>query len=126
MIKSEMYDQTNCPCMDVCPLQYTLSVLGGKWRVAILCVLRTNGPTRYNELKRKVGGITNTVLATSLRELEEAGLVVRKQYNEMPVRVEYSLTERGKSLIPILDGMCEWGQIHRVCGLPCFRSRRRG
>lgn len=99
----------NCPCMDVCPLKNVVSMIGGKWKLLILCSLNQDGTTRYNELKRKIKGITNTMLASSLKELEEAGLVNRVQYDEMPVRVEYNLTEDGYELMPILNQLTLWG-----------------
>jgi DNA-binding HxlR family transcriptional regulator len=99
----------NCPCNDVCPLSSTLKLIGGKWKIPILCALFQDGTTRYNELKRKVSGITNTMLAASLKELEQDGLIQRKQYDEMPVRVEYSLTSDCSGLVPILVQMAEWG-----------------
>jgi DNA-binding HxlR family transcriptional regulator len=98
-----------CPCMDYCPLESAMSLIGGKWRVSILCSLHHSGPTRYNELKRKISGITNTVLAQSLKALEEHGLVSRKQYTEMPVRVEYAVTEASSDLLPILNKLALWG-----------------
>ncbi len=78
----------------------------------ILCVIDYNEIARYGELRRAVHGITNTMLATSLKELETDGLVERKQYDEMPVRVEYNLTEKAKSLIPILLELKKWGEVN--------------
>lgn len=95
--------------LSACPLTAVLSVIGGKWKIPILCALSRAPETRYNELKRKVHHVTNTMLANSLRELEEDGLVLRHQYAEMPVRVEYSLTETGRSLLPILTQLQAWG-----------------
>jgi DNA-binding HxlR family transcriptional regulator len=94
--------------MDLCPLESAMRTLGGRWKIAVLCSLGTDGTTRYNELKRKIRGITNTMLANSLRELEEAGLVHRQQFMEIPVRVEYSLTDSCRNLLPILAAMAEW------------------
>jgi DNA-binding HxlR family transcriptional regulator len=99
----------NCPCMDYCPLCSALKLIGGKWKTSILCALHQDGTTRYNELKRKIKGITNTMLASSLKELEEDGLIYRKQYMEMPVRVEYALTNRCNDLMPILNQLAHWG-----------------
>jgi DNA-binding HxlR family transcriptional regulator len=76
----------------------------------ILCVIDNREVVRYGELTRAIDGITNTMLANSLKELEADGLVLRKMYDEMPVRVEYSLTEKAKSLIPILLEMKKWGE----------------
>lgn len=103
----------NCPCMDYCPLGSALRVVGGKWKIPILCALHQDGTTRYNELKRKISGITNTMLASSLKELEENGLIHREQYMEMPVRVEYTLTDICCDLMPILKQLADWGvQVH--------------
>lgn len=101
--------EDHCPCMEYCPLGSALKMIGGKWKIPILCALQKDGATRYNELKRKVRGITNTMLASSLRELEEDGLVCRTQYQEMPLRVEYQLTDRCDDLIPILNQLGYWG-----------------
>lgn len=75
-----------CPCLDKCPLNYAMSIIGGKWKMQIICALNNRGTLRYNELRRKMDGISNTVLASSLRELEEEGLVIRKEYMEVPIR----------------------------------------
>ena len=98
----------NCPCMETCPLNRALSLIGGKWKMQILCSLYNNGPTRYNKLKKALDGVSNTVLAGALRELEEDGLVARREYLEVPVRVEYAVTEPGRQLIPILDQLGNW------------------
>ncbi len=99
--------------MGNCPLGSALKLIGGKWKIPILCALHQDGTTRYNELKRKVKGITNTMLASSLKELEEDGLIFRKQYLEMPVRVEYVLTDRCNDLMPILNQLAHWGaRVH--------------
>jgi DNA-binding HxlR family transcriptional regulator len=102
--------------MEQCPLESALHLIGGKWKIPILCALHQDGATRYNELKRKVRGITNTVLAGSLKELEEAGLVNRRQFAEIPVRVEYSLTGACTDLVPILNQLAHWGV--RIQALP--------
>lgn len=97
-----------CPCHDPCPLQKAMDILGGKWKMAILCSLSMEGPTRYNELRRRMGSISNTMLAKSLKELEEDGLVVRREYLEVPVRVEYEVTDATKNLLPILSQIAHW------------------
>lgn len=98
----------NCPCMETCPLNRALTLIGGKWKMQILCSLHNNGPTRYNQLKRTLDGVSNTVLAGALRELEADGLVVRREFLEVPVRVEYDIAEQSRSLIPILDQLGRW------------------
>lgn len=93
-----------------CGLKKVLALIGGKWKIMILCVIDKEEPVRYGELRRAVFGITNTMLAQSLKELENDALIVRRQYDEMPVRVEYSLTDKTKSLIPILLKLKKWGE----------------
>lgn len=103
-----MSEHTNCPCTAACPLQKAMDVLGGKWKMSLICSLTADGPTRYNDLKRRMQGISNTMLVRSLRELEDAGLVVRKEYLEVPVRVEYETTELTRELLPILASLAGW------------------
>ena len=98
----------NCPCMETCPLNRALGLIGGKWKMQILCALSNHGPTRYNRLKKTLDGVSNTVLANALRELEEDGLVLRREYLEVPVRVEYEITAPGRALVPILDQLGDW------------------
>ncbi len=93
----------------LCPIRYALDVVGGKWKLPIICMLAGEQPVRYSSIKRKLSSITNMMLAQSLKELEAAGLVHRKQYNEVPPRVEYTLTPKGKSIIPPLTNLAEWG-----------------
>ncbi|WP_110954003.1 winged helix-turn-helix transcriptional regulator [Anaerosinus massiliensis] len=96
---------------DICPVGFALKIIEGKWKLPIIWVLCQNGTLRYNELKRSIIGITNMMLTSSLKELEENGLVHRAQYNEIPPRVEYSLTESGKQLLPVLDEFAKWGKM---------------
>ena len=100
----------DCPCMEKCPLHYAMSIIGGKWKVQIVCALTNAGSLRYNALRQKLDGISNTVLATSLRELEADGLVVRTVYPEVPVRVEYSPTDSYRELLPILEQLSDWAE----------------
>lgn len=93
-----------------CPVIYALNIVGQKWKLPIMWYLFKNEYTRYNDLKRQVKGITNMMLTKSLKELEEHGLISRKQYEVIPPRVEYSLTERGKELLPTLDALYHWGK----------------
>ena len=99
----------NCPCMEECPLNRVLKLIGGKWKMQILCSLHNNGPTRYNQLKRTLDGVSNTVLAGALRELEADGFLLRRDFHEVPPRVEYTLTDLGQSFITVLNVMKEWG-----------------
>ena len=91
-----------------CGIKIAMEVIGGKWKMQILCSLYNNGPTRYNQLKKTLDGVSNTVLANALRELEGDGLVHRREYLEVPVRVEYAITEPCRRLIPILDQLGNW------------------
>ena len=93
-----------------CPILHVFRRIGGKWKLPILWHLADQETVRYNELKRSVRGVTNMMLTKCLRELEEYGLVIRRQYNEVPPRVEYSLTERGKKLLPALGELYAWGR----------------
>ncbi len=94
--------------------EITLSVLEGKWKLTLLCHLGLQGTKRFGELKQLTPGITQQMLTNQLKELEETGLVHREVYRVVPPKVEYSLTEEGKSLLPILDMLYEWGSNHPV------------
>lgn len=94
-----------------CPLEYGLEVFGGKWNSRIICVLAAKEVLRYSELRREMGNITDAVLAAALKELITNGIVKRQSYDEIPPRVEYSLTEKGNSVIPILQSICHWGGV---------------
>lgn len=91
-----------------CPLEYGLSVFGGKWKSRIICVLAQKNKLRYSELRKELANITDAVLAAALKELIADDMVVRKAYNEIPPHVEYKLTEKGTSAIPILQSICRW------------------
>ena len=93
---------------------YTMSLIQGKYKMFILYTLMDFGVVRFNEMKRYIRGISFKTLSATLKELEADGLVHREEYPQIPPKVEYSLTERGRSLIPILDGMCEWGDKNRL------------
>lgn len=98
--------------LPACPVETTLTLIGDKWKVLILRDLMT-GTKRFGELKKSVGGVSQKVLTSQLRDMEESGIVNRKVYAEVPPRVEYSLTELGKSLNPILDAMKCWGEDYK-------------
>ena len=91
------------------PFGYTLSVIGGKWKMVIIYLLAENGPVRFNELKRQIGAITYKTLSSQLKELEADGMVKRKEYPQVPPKVEYSLTDKAETLLPVLEELCEWG-----------------
>ena len=93
-----------------CGLKKILGVIGGKWKILILCYIDAKEIGRFGEMKRTIYGITNTMLASSLKEMEADGLIERHLYDEMPVRVEYTLTDKAKSLIPILLELKKWGE----------------
>ena len=93
---------------------YTLSLINGKYKMTILYTLMEFGVVRFNEMKKYIGGISFKTLSSTLKELESDRLVHREEYPQIPPKVEYSLTGRGKSLIPILDAMCEWGDRNRL------------
>ena len=95
-----------------CPLEYGLDIFGGKWKSRIICVLSEKKVLRYSLLRKEMTNITDAVLATSLKELINDGIVSRKQYDEIPPRVEYSLTEKGISVVPILQSICRWSGIY--------------
>ena len=90
------------------PFGYTLSMIGGKWRLIILYWLVEFEKIRFNELQRKIGSITYKTLSSQLKEMEQNGLIIRKEYPQIPPKVEYSLSER-TSLYPIMEAMCQWG-----------------
>lgn len=94
-----------------CPLEYGLDIFGGKWNSRIICVLAYKKSLRYSELRKEMGNVTDAVLAVSLKELLKNGMIARKSYDEIPPRVEYSLTEKGESVVPILQSICKWAGI---------------
>ncbi len=93
---------------------YTLSLINGKYKMTILYTLSEFGVVRFNEMRRYIGNVSFKTLSATLKELERDGLVHREEYPQVPPKVEYSLTPRGKSLMPILDGMCQWGEDNRT------------
>ena len=103
-----MSEKHLCPCSAACVLQQAMESIGGKWKLPILCSLTANGSSRFNDLMRNVQGISNTMLTKSLKELLDAGLVKRSEFLEVPVRVEYDLTEKAKRLQPILLQLIQW------------------
>lgn len=98
--------------LPACPVETTLTLIGDKWKVLILRDLMP-GTKRFGELKKSVGNVSQKVLTAQLRAMEKSGLINRKVYAEVPPRVEYSLTELGKSLKPILDSLWSWGEEYK-------------
>ncbi len=92
---------------------YTLSLISGKYKMIILYCLMEFEPVRFNELRRYLNTISDKTLSNNLKELESDNLIIRKEYPQIPPKVEYSLSERGKSLMKVLDKLCEWGEEHR-------------
>ena len=92
---------------------YTLSLIAGKYKPIILYCLMEYEPVRFNEMQRYLGRVADKTLSRNLKELEADGLIHREMYPEVPPRVEYSLTERGSSLVHVLDRLCDWGIEHR-------------
>ncbi|WP_432626987.1 winged helix-turn-helix transcriptional regulator [Brotaphodocola sp.] len=94
-----------------CPLEYGLEIFGGKWKPRIICVLNEKEVLRYSGIRREMTNITDAVLASTLKELIRDGVIDRTSYDEIPPRVEYRLTEKGKSVVPILQSICKWSGI---------------
>lgn len=97
---------------DDCPMRKTLELLSGKWRTHIIYELCKHPCCRFGELKKSVPRITNTMLTTTLRDLENTGIIHREQFNEIPPHVEYSLTEKGKALLPVFFELAKWGDTY--------------
>lgn len=95
-----------------CPLEYGLNVFGGKWNSRVICVLNTMGTLRYSQIRKEMANITDAVLAATLKDLIKEDLVERKQYDEIPPRVEYSLTDKGRSVVPIFQQICSWSGMY--------------
>ena len=108
-----------------CPLEYGLTIFGGKWKSRIICVLAANEKLRYSEIRKEMYNITDAVLAATLKDLIKDEFVDRKSYDEIPPRVEYSLTEKGKSVVPIrvLDETEMLAQIHYVLVHPDYQGQ---
>ncbi len=97
-----------------CPFSYTLSIIGGKWKIEILYLIFVHEKIRYGLLKKNTPGITHKVLSNQLKELSESGLITRTEYPTNPPQVEYKLTERGLSLFPIFKAINDWGMENRI------------
>lgn len=101
-------------CFKSTGFSYTLSLISGKYKMTILYVLAEFGIVRFNEMKKYIGEISYKTLSSTLKELEADKLVRREEYPQIPPKVEYSLTERGQSLIPILNAICDWGESNEL------------
>lgn len=98
----------------LCPFEHLLQIIGGKWKSRVLCLLHNLGTMRFGEIRAGLGSISDAVLAGVLQDLQMEGIVQRELYGEVPPRVEYTLTEKGESLIPILRSICTWAQANRT------------
>ena len=110
---NESTSQSTAPNLPACPVETTLTLISDKWKVLILRDLM-NGTLRFGELKKSIGHVTQKVLTAQLRQMEASGLLTRKVYAEVPPRVEYTLTDLGYSLKPILDAMRNWGEAYKA------------
>lgn len=108
-----MSEQKTTKVLPDCPVETTLTLIGDKWKVLILRDL-LSGTKRFGELKKSIGSVSQKVLTAQLRDMEESGLLSRKVYAEVPPRVEYTLTDLGYSLKPILDAMWNWGEEYKA------------
>lgn len=95
------------------PFEYTLSIINGKWKIRIMYLLSVSEVMRYGELKLEMPSITHKMLAKQLKEMEVDGIINRIEYTQIPPKVEYSLTEKGQSLIPLINDICHWGEENR-------------
>lgn len=102
--------------LPACPVETTLTLIGDKWKVLILRDLLP-GTKRFGELKKSIGSVSQKVLTAQLRDMEEKGLLTRTVYAEVPPRVEYTLTETGYSLRPVMDAMADWGNAYKESGI---------
>lgn len=94
------------------PFEYTLSIIGGKWKMVIMFWLSKHEVMRYGQLKKSIKSITHKMLSAQLKELEADDIIVRNEYHQVPPKVEYSLSKKGLSLMPILEEMCSWGHLN--------------
>lgn len=106
--KEEVINHRNCVMI------YAMEIIGGKWKLPIIWKLYQNKTMRYNEIKRNLVGITNIMLTRSLQSLEESGLVNRVEFNQIPPRVEYSLTDNCLELVPALESIFNWGHERMI------------
>ncbi len=97
---------------EICPVRHSLDILGGKWKLPILYALRKGTPKRFKELEREIEGITPTMLTTQLRDLEKQNIIKREAFATIPPTVEYTLTEQGKTIQPLIYEIKKWGLYH--------------
>ena len=95
------------------PFEYTLAIIGGKWKIKIIYELACESTLRYGELKHNICYITHKMLSSQLKDLENDGILTRKEYAQIPPKVEYSLSEKGLSLVPLMNQICNWGKKYK-------------
>lgn len=120
-VRRRIAQPQDCPRPEDCPVQVTLDVIGGRWKALALYHLR-GGTRRFNELRRRMPGVTQRMLTATLRELERDGMLRREVFPEVPPRVEYTMTPLGESLWPVLDAMAAWGTLRAARPNPSDRS----
>lgn len=98
--------------IDIRPFMYAFNLVEGKWKMHILFWLWKNPVMRYGQLKKSLGKVTDKMLSAQLKELERDGIIIRKEYPQIPPKVEYSLSDLGQSMMPILSALCKWGHAH--------------
>ena len=118
-----MQSRRETPRMD-CAVDATMSVLEGRWKSTILCVLAKWGPKRFNQLVKAIEGVSPRMLTKQLKEMEKDGIVERRAYLEVPPRVEYSITEKGMSLAPVLEALAKWGRENMFRNLVEFDTEK--
>ena len=104
MKKSKISENKNL----LCPINYLTKVLGGRWKLHVLCILNNGGTVRFGQIKKKIGKVSNVMLSQTLKELERDGIVIRHQYNEVPPHVDYTLTKKGKDVLSALYMLGDW------------------
>lgn len=126
IIENQEYEPVKKIIFDekTCPVTATMKVLGGKWKPILINAIYFTSPARFGELKRSVIGITQSMLTLQLRELEDDGIIARKIYAEIPPRVEYTLTELGLTLSPVIQSMAEWGKQYKLNNETIKTSKR--
>ena len=109
-----------------CPLEAALEVVSGKWKTRIIGTLYRKGTVRFGDLRKELDGVSDAVLSSVLREMQKYGLIRRTAYNEIPLRVEYSLTDAGYKLVPIFESLCEWWRESQSEEIACRNAHCRG
>lgn len=104
--------ELECKEVNIRPFAYAISLINGKWKMHILFWLWKKDILRYSDLKRALGNVTHKMLSNQLKELERDGIIIRTEYPQIPPKVEYSLSQTGKSMMPILTSLCKWGNEH--------------